>query len=185
MTILAIPGSLRTGSINRSLLEAAVEEAPEGVTIRILDLAGLPFYNGDLDNPADWPAEALAFADALRSADGVLFATPEYNHVFPGVLGNALDWASRPLGSVAPLKRKPVAVMGASPGLIGTARAQDHLKFVLMTIGAQVYSASGLVVGSARAKFEDGQLTDSETRRRLSLFLEAFVTYVHAETVPA
>ena len=185
MTILAVPASLRADSLNRQLADAAVEAAPAGVTVRVFDLAGVPFYNGDIDNPADWPAEVLAFADALRTADGVLFVTPEYNHVFPGVLANALDWASRPLGSVAPLKGKPVAVTGASPGLIGTARAQDHLKFALMTIGARVYSSTGLVVGSARSKFENGSLTDPETIRRLGLFLDAFAGNLQAEPVVA
>lgn len=183
MTILAIPGSLRAGSLNRSLVNAAVEAAPAGVSVRILDLSDLPFYNGDLDNSQNWPAGVLAFAEALREADGVLFATPEYNHLFPGVVANALDWASRPLGATAPLKGKPVAVIGASPGVVGTARAQDHLKFALMTIGAQVFTAAGLVVGSARDKFEDGVLTDAETQRRLGRFLESFVSTIQPEAL--
>jgi chromate reductase len=185
MTILVIPGSLRADSINRSLAQAAVDTAPPGISVRLFDLADLPFYNGDLDNPENWPAEVLAFAEALRNADGVLIATPEYNHLFPGLIGNALDWASRPLGGLAPLKGRPVAVMGASPGLIGTARAQDHLKFALMTIGARVFTSAGLVVGSARSKFENGQLTDPETLRRLGLFMEKFAVSLQAEPQPA
>lgn len=174
MTILAISGSLREGSINRQLLESARELAPDGVEVRPFGLEVLPLYNGDLDRPGAWPEGVLAFADALRSADGVLIATPEYNHVFPGVLANALDWASRPLGGTSPLRGKPVAVIGASPGMVGTARAQDHLKFVLMTIGAQLPPIAGLLVGKALGKMEDGRFTDEQTLRRLQAFMEAF-----------
>ncbi|NNE68762.1 MAG: NAD(P)H-dependent oxidoreductase [Rhodothermales bacterium] len=185
MNILAIPGSLRSGSMNRRLLNAAVDRAPEGVSIDIRGLDGLPFYNGDLDGPGRWPAEVLEFADAIRAADGVLIATPEYNHVIPGVLANALDWASRPLGGVPPLRGKPVAVIGASPGIVGTARAQDHLKFVLMTIGAQLPPVQGLLVGQALKKMDASGVTDEQTLSRLELFLAAFAESLSDRLVAA
>jgi chromate reductase, NAD(P)H dehydrogenase (quinone) len=185
MNILAIPGSLRTGSINRALLEAAAELAPAGVNITIRPLNSLPFYNGDVDHDGQRPAEVEAFASALREADAVLIATPEYNHVVPGVLANAIDWGSRPLGGTVPLHQKPVAVIGASPGMLGTARAQDHLKFVLFHLGARVLPAS-VVVGGARGKFDqDGRLTDPETRRRIAKLLATLAEFVGVQALAA
>lgn len=177
MTILAIAGSLRKASVNRSLVAAAAELAPEGVEVQPFYLHDLPFYNGDLDVDGVRPGPVLEFADAIRSADAVLFATPEYNHVVPGVLANALDWASRPLGGVVPLRDKPVAVMGASPGIIGTARAQDHLKFALMSIGADVLPRPGVVVGGAYRKIVDGRVEDEETLSRISKLLASLASF--------
>lgn len=185
MTILAISGSLRQGSINSQLLESARELAPDGVEVRPFSLEGLPFYNGDLDRPGAWPEPVLAFADALRSADGVLIATPEYNHVIPGVLANALDWASRPLGGTPPLRGKPVAVIGASPGMVGTARAQDHLKFMLMTIGADLPPIQGLLVGQALTKMKQGRFTDEQTLQRLQTFMAALTESLSRRLVAA
>jgi chromate reductase, NAD(P)H dehydrogenase (quinone) len=133
--VIAFAGSLRRNSLNRALVRAARELAPEGLTIESLEIGGLPFYNGDVEAAGDPPA-VTAFKDALRAADGVLIATPEYNDGIPGVLGTALDWGSR-LPGRAPLSGKPVAVMGASPSQIGTARAQLHLRQVLNHVHAR------------------------------------------------
>src|SRR5690606_18294913 len=113
-------GSLREGSYNRALLRAAAELAPEGMTIDTFDLRQVPLYNGDVEAAGDPPGVA-ALKQAIRDADGVLFATPEYNHGVPGVMKNAVDWASRPPRAAA-LQGKPVALIGASPGITGTAR---------------------------------------------------------------
>src|SRR5919201_6101022 len=119
MRILGIPGSLRAGSYNRQLLRAARELAPEPMEIELFELHDIPPYNGDVEAQGD-PEPVAAFKDAIRHAHGLLIATPEYNRGIPGVLKNAIDWASRPpLGS--PLAGKQVAIMGASTGRGGTA----------------------------------------------------------------
>ncbi|MBO6573917.1 MAG: NAD(P)H-dependent oxidoreductase [Rhodothermales bacterium] len=180
MTILTISGSLRDGSFNTALLDAAAEELGHEARFTRFDPGSLPLYNGDLDSDEHRPESVLALGDAIREADAVLFATPEYNHVIPGVLANLLDWASRPLGGTPPLRNKPVAVIGASPGLVGTARAQDHLKFVLMTIGARPLGGAGLLVGGALSKFEEGKLVDPETRRRLRELVDRLIRQAQA-----
>ncbi|HWK41182.1 MAG TPA: NAD(P)H-dependent oxidoreductase, partial [Croceibacterium sp.] len=123
LRILGIAGSLRAGSLNRALLRAAADLAPAGVTIERFDLMQVPLYNGDVEEAGDPPGVA-AFKQAIAAADGVLIATPEYNHGVPGVMKNAIDWASRPPRG-APLGGKPVGLIGASPGMTGTARGQS------------------------------------------------------------
>jgi chromate reductase, NAD(P)H dehydrogenase (quinone) len=126
LTFLGIAGSLRRGSYNRSLIRAAIELAPAGTTVIPYDLMDLPMYNGDVEAEGD-PEAVAAFKHAINAADSLLIATPEYNHCVPGVLKNAIDWASRPARSSV-LTGKPVAIMGATPGSGGTARAQAHLR---------------------------------------------------------
>lgn len=123
---LGIPGSLRSGSYNRALLRAARELAPEGMGIDTFELHDVPPYNGDVEAEGD-PRPVVALKQAIREADALLIATPEYNRGLPGVLKNAIDWASRP-PLASPLARKPAAVMGASTGMGGTARAQEQLR---------------------------------------------------------
>jgi chromate reductase len=127
--IVAFAGSLRGGSFNRALIRAAQELAPKGMTIESIELGDLPFYNADVEAEGDPPAVGR-FKTSLRKADGLLIATPEYNDGIPGVLTTAIDWGSR-LPGHAPLAGKPVALMGASPSQIGTARAQLHLRQLL------------------------------------------------------
>src|SRR6185312_12924198 len=124
--VLGFAGSLQQGSYNRALLEAARELAPAHLIIEIFDLAPIPLYNGDLEAQGD-PAPVAAFKNAIRRADGVLMVTPEYNHGVPGVMKNAIDWASRPPRK-AVLNAKPVGLMGASPGITGSARGQSQLR---------------------------------------------------------
>jgi chromate reductase len=123
--ILGFAGSLRKGSYNRSLLRAALELLPANVELEIFDLEGIPPYNQDLDPQP--PEKVRAFKAKIRAADALLIVTPEYNYSIPGVLKNAIDWASRPHGDNS-FDDKPVAFMGASMGMIGTARAQYHLR---------------------------------------------------------
>jgi chromate reductase, NAD(P)H dehydrogenase (quinone) len=161
MRILGISGSLRRGSHNTALLRAAAELLPPGVELELYDgLRDLPPYDADLDSvPGEAAVERLR--DAIAGADGVLIATPEYNGSIPGVLKNALDWASRPFPDNA-LRGKPVAVIGASTGLFGAVWAQAELRKVLGIIGADVIDLE-LPVGQADGAFaEDGRLVERE-----------------------
>ncbi len=169
--ILGIVGSLRARSYNRALLRAAQEDAPAGVEVEIWDIGDIPFYNGDVEAQGD-PEPVARFKAAIRSADALLIATPEYNRGLPGVLKNAIDWASRPpLGP--PLAGKPVGTMGASTGQGGTGKAQAHLRDVLGFPRARVLPDVALLVADAYAKFDDnGELTDEATRRAVRALLE-------------
>src|SRR5262245_39739521 len=120
LEVLGIAGSLRRESYNRGLLRAAQEMAPEGMTIRSFELDAIPLYNGDVEAAGD-PAPVAQLKEAIRGADALLLATPEYNYGVPGVLKNAVDWASRPPAKSV-LSGKPAAIMGASPGMGGTIR---------------------------------------------------------------
>ena len=136
MIVLGIAGSLRQRSYNRGLIRAAVAVAPAGVTVRILDLAEVPLYNQDVEDAGE-PRSVVTLKGEIGAADALLIATPEYNHGIPGVLKNAIDWASRPRRT-SPLLDKPVAVMGASPGRGSTARAQAQLRDAFVFTGACV-----------------------------------------------
>ncbi len=167
LRILGLSGSLRRGSHNTSLLRAAAELLPPGVALDIYEgLRELPPYDPDVDvEPASLPVARLR--QAIASADGVLIATPEYNGSIPGLLKNALDWASRPFPANA-LRGKPVAVIGASTGLFGALWAQAETRKVLGIIGADVIDRE-LPVGQADTAFgEDGQLVESEQREVLA-----------------
>ena len=171
-SILAIPGSLRRDSHNRRLLEAARSVAPAGVAVEIADLRPLPFYDGDVEATGDPPATGDLKA-RIRSADALLIATPEYNGTVPGVLQNAIDWASRPRGAAA-LGGKPTAILGGSPGAGGTARAQRILRQVLANAGAAVLPAPELLVPRVADRFDaDGGLRDDGLAEELRGLLAA------------
>jgi len=172
LRVLGLAGSLRARSYNRALLAAAQEEAPPGLTLEVHDLAEVPLYNGDLDTDALRPEPVERLKEAIARADALLIATPEYNHGVPGVLHNALDWASRPARR-SPLAGKPVGVVGAATGAIGTARAQEQLKLLLLSTLALPVPASGVLVGHAAEKFTEGHLTDERTRAVLRQYLHA------------
>lgn len=158
--------------VQPGLIRAAAETAPSGITIEVIDLADIPLYNQDVEDAGE-PASVTAFKGALAAADALLVATPEYNHGIPGVLKNAFDWASRPRAT-SPLRDKPIAIMGASPGRGSTARAQTQLREAAVFTGACVMPLPELLVGSAAAHFSnDGNLTDPELRTSVVELVEA------------
>src|SRR6476660_3091841 len=184
MTILGIAGSLRKGSYNRGLLRAGRELLPEGVELVEFDLRELPFYDGDVEAAGD-PAPVVALKDAIREADALLIATPEYNRGVPGGLKNAVDWASRPpLGS--PLAGKPVALMGASTGRGGTALAQQQLREALEFPRAVVLDEPQLLVAEAYLHFDErGELADDGVRAELAELLDSLVHVAGGVTLAA
>jgi chromate reductase len=172
MRILGIAGSLRAKSLNRALLRAAQELAPQGMQIESFDIAPIPSYNADVEAQAV-PEPVVAFKNAIREADGLLFVTPEYNYGVPGVLKNAIDWASRAAqGEKVVLNGKPAGIIGASPGAGGTMRAQAQLRQAF--IFTQTYALQGpeLAVARAHEKFDaDGSLSDDATRELVRKYL--------------
>ena len=177
--IAGFAGSLRKQSYNKGLLRAAQELLPEGVTLEILPLDDIPLYNQDVEAIGD-PEPVKAFKDKIRQADGVLIATPEYNYSVPGVLKNAFDWASRPPGQSA-LTGKPVAIMGASGGRFGTARAQLHLRQSLLYVNAQTLNKPEVYIPLAAQKYDaQGNLIDEETRAHVRSLLQAFVQAIQS-----
>ena len=166
LTFLGIAGSLRRGSYNRGLIRAAIELAPAGARVIPYDLIDLPLYNGDVEAEGD-PEPVAAFKKAIAAADALLIASPEYNHCIPGVLKNAIDWASRP-ARASVLTGKPVAIMGASTGPGGTARAQAHLRDGLAYTNGLVLPLPEVLVPRAAEKFDDeGVLVDPVTREEV------------------
>lgn len=169
-------GSLSRDSINRKLTRALIRLAPDQLRFEEIEYAGLPLYNRDYD--ADYPPVARAFKDAIAAADAVLFVTPEYNRSIPGALKNAIDWASRPYGENA-LTRKPSAIIGASPGKIGTAVAQQHLRSILAfcnsplmnSVEAYIEFTDGLVT-------DDGEVTVASTEGFLRDYMDEFCDFI-------
>lgn len=175
--VLAIAGSLRKRSLNRAILRAAVELAPPSLSIELEELGPLPMYDGDLDLDGG-PPTVRAFKDRIAASDGLLIATPEYNYGIPGVLKNALDWASRPAYRSV-LAHKPVAILGVASGLVGTARAQGQLKQVLLGTISQVFPYPELLIGSAAERFdEEGRLVDAGTRESLARMLDTYAAWL-------
>ena len=173
--ILGNSGSLRSGSYNRGLLRAAAELMPEGMTLDIADLSPIPLYNEDIFSSR--PEAVIHLQEQIRLADGVIIATPEYNHSIPGVLKNALDWASRPMKS-QPFGGKPLAVMGAG-GRSGTVWAQDHLRQVAAALGMPILMEPQVAVQRAWEKFDaDGHLVDDESRQVIKDQMAAFKVFV-------
>jgi len=171
--ILGIAGSLRQGSYNRALLRAAAELLPEGAGLTIFDLEGIPPFNQDL--LASMPERVKALKAAVRAADAVLFATPEYNYSVPGVLKNAFDWGTRPMEDNCWV-RKPAAIMGASTGRMGTVRAQMHLRQCFIYMDMPVVNKPEVMVSMAADKFDaEGKLIDEETRKLVAQLVESLV----------
>ncbi|HEY0522391.1 MAG TPA: NAD(P)H-dependent oxidoreductase [Stellaceae bacterium] len=160
--VLGICGSLRKGSYNAAALRAAQELAPDGLTIETFDIAPIPIYNEDV-RAEGLPPSVEQFRERIRAADALLFVTPEYNYSVPGVLKNAIDWASRP--PEQPFAGKPVAIMGATPSALGTARAQYHLRQILVFLDMHPINKPEVMIAAASGKFDAaGQLTDETTR---------------------
>ncbi len=159
--ILGIAGSLRHGSYNRAALRAASKLVPDGATIDIFELDGIPGF--DQDEEQRPPAKIVDLKRRIREADAILIVTPEYNYSVPGVLKNTIDWTSRPSGDNA-WNGKPAAIMGASPGSIGTARAQYHLRQMFVFLNVFPINQPEVLIGNAAARFDaEGNLTDETT----------------------
>jgi chromate reductase len=175
--VVGFAGSLRKGSYNKVLLRAAVELAPKsGLDVHVVDLQDVPFY--DQDHEAEPPPPVRMLRDAVAAADGVLIATPEYNYGLTAVTKNAVDWVSRPAGS-SPIAGKPAAILGASTGLIGTARAQLQLRQSFVFTHTIAMPPPEVLVSQAATKFDaDGRLTDEPTRELLDGFLRSFAAWI-------
>ena len=175
INILGIAGSLRKASYNRAALRAAQLLAPEDAQIEIFDLDGIPAFSEDEEqNP---PAKVTELKEKIRAADAILFVTPEYNYSIPGVLKNAIDWASRPYGDSA-WNDKPVAIMGASIGALGSARAQYHLRQVFVFLNMHAVNQPEVMIGNASQRFDDqGNLTDETTKKLIGQLLTNLVAW--------
>jgi len=175
MVILGIAGSLRQKSFNRALLRAAQELAPEGATIETFEIDGIPSFNED--DEKEPPAKVVELKQRIRNADAILFVTPEYNYSVPGLLKNAIDWASRPYGDSA-WNGKPAAIMGASVGAIGTARAQYHLRQMFVFLNIYAVNQPEVMVANAHKHFDDdGKLTDEMAKKLIRQLLEELVSW--------
>jgi chromate reductase len=173
--ILGIAGSLRRQSYNRAALRAAAQLVPEGSTLDIFELDGIPGFNQDEEERP--PAAVVDLKRRVREADAVLFATPEYNYSVPGVLKNAIDWASRPYGDSA-WSGKPAAIMGASIGAIGTARAQYHLRQMFVFLNMFPVNQPEVMIGNAATRFDaQGNLVDEATKGFIRRLLENLVDW--------
>ncbi len=161
ISVLAFTGSLRKGSYNKALLKNAKELAPANMEIELFDLNGIPLYNADIEAEGA-PDRVATFKQSIRDADGLLIATPEYNHGVSGVTKNAIDWASRP-PKEAPLNRKPVGILGASPGITGSARGQSQLRQSFEFTNSYCMPQPEILVYRAHDKFDnEGNLTDAK-----------------------
>jgi chromate reductase len=171
--ILGISGSLRRESYNSAALRAAVGLAPEGAAVEAFELHGIPLFNQDEErNPA---ARVVELKRRVREADAILFVTPEYNYSVPGVLKNAIDWASRPYGDNS-WDGKPAAIMGASIGTIGTARAQYHLRQMFVFLNVFPVNRPEVIIGNASERFDAaGKLTDEMTKGYIRQLLQDLV----------
>lgn len=173
--ILGFAGSLRKNSYNKALLRFAVQLVPKNVLLETFDLEGIPPFNQDLENQP--PQKVKEFKAKIRAADALLIVTPEYNYSMPGVLKNAIDWASRPYSDNA-FEEKPVAMMGASIGMLGTARAQYHLRQAFIFLNMYPINLPEVFVSYAQEKFdEDGTLKDEKTKQLITKLLESLVTW--------
>lgn len=181
--VLGISGSLRKGSYNTAALRAAQALAPEGMTIETAVIGDLPHYDDDI-RAAGYPPEVARFRAQVAAADAILFVTPEYNYSIPGVLKNAIDWASRPPEPA--FNDKPVAIMGASGGIFGTARAQYQLRQMLVFLNAHPINKPEVMIGQAPTKFDEaGNLTDEQTKQFIRDLLGSLATWTRRLRAPA
>lgn len=173
MKILGLCGSLREKSINKGLLRAATSLAPDGIEIETFDIGILPLFNQDFENNP--PQAVTEFKQKIKESDAILFVTPEYNYSIPGVLKNAIDWGSRPSGKSA-WSGKAAAIMGAS-GPRGTVRAQLHLRQMFVTLNIYSFNKPEMLVDSTGKFDENGNLTDEETKKRITELLTTLATW--------
>lgn len=175
MKIIALSGSLRSGSFNTAILETIKDRIPEGIDFEIADYAEIPLYNGDIDGD-EKPDAVNKLNEQLRNADALVIATPEYNYSVPGVLKNALDWVSRPAFNSV-LKDLPVAIISSSMAFTGGVRAQQHLKTILSGTLSRVLPIPEVVIASAHTIIQDGRVTDETTLK----FLDGLIQSVKKE----
>ena len=171
--VVAVPGSLRQASLHKMLAHAAQELAPENMSVEVLDISDLPLFNADLEVDG-FPAPVEAFREKIANSDGIIFSHPEYNGSTPGVLKNAIDWASR--GGL--MGKRPAITMGGSPGALGGTKAQEHTRQCMMHLGMYVMARPTIAIPQMGQKFEDGRLTDEATRGFLAAQLEEFATWI-------
>ena len=175
LKVLGFAGSLRVASYNKSLLRAAADFMPEDVNLEIFDIDGIPAFNQDIEN--DMPKKVRDFKSKIREADAILIASPEYNYSVPGVLKNAIDWATRPYGD-NPFNEKPVAIMSASVGMLGGARAQYHLRQIFVFLNIYPINGPEVIVTFAQDKFDaNGKLIDENTQKYLRQLLQNLVNW--------
>ena len=171
INVFAISGSLRKGSYNTATLRAARDIAPDGMTVTLGDLSEVPIYDDDLRS-GGLPVAVASLCASIRDADAVLIATPEYNYSIPGMLKNAIDWISR--ATPAPFAGKPVSIIGAATGALGTARAQYDLRKVFVFLDAFVLNKPEIFISHAASRFDaDLRLTDEPTRELIARHLAA------------
>lgn len=172
--ILGLSGSLRAASTNTALLRALQHAMPDGSQLEVHDYSAVPHYNADIE---DLPPSVAELKAAIETADGVLIATPEYNYSVPGVLKNAIDWASRPAYR-SPFRNTPTGVVSAAASIAGGARAQQHLKTILLGMGTPVFAWPELLVYRSFQKIEDGELRDEQSLKAVRQYAEGYVDWV-------
>lgn len=175
LKVLGFAGSLRAGSYNRALLRGAANLLPQDMTLEIFEIEGIPAFNQDLEG--DIPKKVKEFKSKIREANAILIATPEYNYSVPGVLKNAIDWASRPYGD-NPFDGKPVAIMSASVGMLGGSRAQYHLRQIFVFLNMYPVNGPEVIVPFAQDKFDaTGKLIDDNTKKFLAQLLRNLASW--------
>lgn len=175
INVLAFAGSLRKASWNRGLLRAAQQAVPSDVTIEVFDISGIPLYSEDV-RQRGFPPAVQDFRERIRVAHALLIATPEYNYSVPGVLKNAIDWASRPPDQ--PFQDKPIALMGASAGMFGTTRAQHHLRQSFVFLDGRLLARPEVLIPAAAQKFdEQGNLTDEPSKKLVAELLAGLAAW--------
>ncbi len=180
LKVLGFAGSLRRGSYNKALLLSATDLLPDDTNLEIFDIEGIPVFNQDLEE--NMPLKVKEFKSKIRDADAILIATPEYNYSVPGVLKNAIDWASRPYGD-NPFDGKPVAIMSASIGMLGGARAQYHLRQMFVFLNMHPVNGPEVIVPFASEKFDaTGRLLDENTKKFLTQLLQNLVNWTRRLT---
>lgn len=174
INVVALVGSLRRESHNKALVQTAQNVAPTNMNVTLWPLDTIPMYNSDVEEELGFPASVAAMRDALAAADGIIFATPEYNGSVSGVLKNAIDWASR--GGL--LANKPVTTMGGSPGALGATKAQEHLRQICLHLGMHVLSRPTIAVPQFQDKIADGIVTDETTRSFIQQQMKTFYAWI-------
>lgn len=180
--IIGVAGSLRRGSFNRALLECAREVAPAGTEVEVAGIDGIPLYDADRETAEGLPPAVVALKDRIAAADGLLLASPEYNGSLPGPLKNAVDWLTRPPEDIPRVFRdRPVALLGATPGGLGTLLAQTAWLPVLRTLRMRPWFDGRLLVSGANKLIDaEGRIADEKTREQIAGFIAGFAAFVNA-----